>query len=99
MSRASLAPTIRDALPLLMREQVIDAVLAAQAIAGAPVTAQEARAATSGPVMRNAKSFSECARRIAELGADEQGRTLRCAGRDRLNVLLWWVSIGGGHQP
>jgi hypothetical protein len=93
MSRASLAPLVRDALPLLMRAQVIDAVLAAQIQAGAPVTAQEARLVAREPVMRSAKSFSECARRIAQLGADEQGRSLHCTGRDRLNVLLWWVSV------
>jgi len=98
MSRAPLAPIIQGALPLLMRDRLIDAVLKAQAITGSPVTAQEARA-TSEPVMRNARTFSECARRIAQLGADSRGRTLHCAGRDRLNVLLWWVSVTSHDLP
>jgi hypothetical protein len=85
----SLARLVNDALPLLMRKRVIDAVLAAQAGALGPVTSAEARRAK--PVLRNARSFSDCARRIAQMGPDEHGRALHRAGRDRNGFALWWV--------
>lgn len=87
----------RDAMPLLMRARIIEAVLAAQRSAGEPVTAAEARLARSEPVMRNARSFSEVAKAIAELGPDERGRVLRCAGFDRNKFALWWVEEAPHH--
>ena len=84
-----LAPLIRDALPLLMRDRVIGAVLAAQAVLGAPVTAREARQARL--VMRHARAFTEVAQAIARLGPDDRGRELCFAGTDRNGFALWWV--------
>lgn len=86
----------RDAIALLMRARVIDAVLTAQRIAGEPVTAREARSVRPEPVMRNARSFTELAKAIAQLGPDEQGRVLRCAGLDRQRFALWWVEESHG---
>jgi hypothetical protein len=82
---------IRDGLPLLMRERIIEAVLTAQRIAGEPVTAQQARATRSEPIMRSARSFSDAARAIVRAGPDPRGRVLRRAGRDRAGVVRWWV--------
>lgn len=86
---APLAPLIRDALPLLLRDRVVDAVLAAQTQLGSPVTAREARDALL--VMRHARAFTEVAQAIARLGPDDRGRELCFAGTDRNGFALWWV--------
>ena len=86
-----LAKTIERALPLLMRARVIDAVLETQIRLGSPVTAQEVRAGQRTPLMRHSRALTEVAHQIAELGADERGRRLHLAGKDRTGVLLWWV--------
>lgn len=91
-----LPELIRDAIPLLVRPLVLDAVQAAQAIAGGPVTSQEAREAAVRPVLRHARAFTEAAAAIARLGADDRGRVLRAAGRDRKGVALWWVEEPNG---
>jgi len=80
---------IRDALPLLLRGRVVDAVLAAQTALGAPVTAREARDALL--VMRTPRSFTDVAQAIARLGPDDRGRELCSAGTDRNGFALWWV--------
>lgn len=85
----SLHDLIVDALPLLMRGPVLDAVVAAQAIAGQPVTSHEAR--TARPVTRHARAFTGLCWSISRLGPDERGRVLRSAGRDRKGFALWWV--------
>jgi hypothetical protein len=85
----TLGGMIRDALPLLLRHQMIDAVLAAQAVALGPVTSAQARA--SKPLLRHPRAFTECARAIARLGPDERGRVLHSAGVDRKGFALWWV--------
>jgi hypothetical protein len=85
---------IQNARPLLMRAQVIEAVLAAQTVALEPVTSQEARSAK--PVMRHTRAFTEVAEQISHLGPDERGRVLRAAGRDRKGLALWWVQEPGG---
>jgi hypothetical protein len=87
--RAPLAPLIRDALPLLLRDRVVDAVLAAQTALGAPVTSREARDALL--VMRTPRAFTEVAQAISKLGPDERGRELCFAGTDRNGFALWWV--------
>jgi hypothetical protein len=84
-----LGALIRDALPALMRQRVLEAVLAAQALAAGPVTSREARA--SRPVLRHARAFTGLARAIARMGPDERGRTLHAAGKDRKGCALWWV--------
>lgn len=86
-----LDQVIHDALPRLMQPRVIDAVLEAQAIRGAPVTSQEARTLGKSPVMRHTRAFTEVAWRIARLGPDERGRVLCAAGKDRKGLALWWV--------
>jgi hypothetical protein len=86
-----LARTIANALPLLMRERVLEAVLAAQALHGGPVTAQQARAIRAQPVMSHARAFTEVAWQITRLGPDEYGRVLCAAGKDRKGLALWWV--------
>jgi hypothetical protein len=85
----ALPALISDLLPALMRSRVLDAVLAAQAIAAGPVTSREARAAR--PVLLHARAFTEAARAVARLGPDERGRVLRCAGTDRKRFARWWV--------
>jgi hypothetical protein len=85
----ALPALICDLLPTLMRSRVLDAVLAAQAIAEGPVTSREARAAR--PVLRHARAFTEAARAVALLGPDERGRVLRSAGPDRQRFARWWV--------
>lgn len=82
---------IRDALPVLMRDRIIDAVLAAQRVCGEPVTARQARAMRSEPIMRSARSFSDAARAIAGAGPDPRGRVLCRVGRNRAGVVRWWV--------
>lgn len=89
--KTSLDCTIQDALPLLMRDRIIESVLAAQRIAGEPVTAQEARATRPEPIMRSARSFSDAAKAVARMGPDAQGRVLRCAGPNRKRLVRWWV--------
>jgi hypothetical protein len=97
ISNVSLDGTIRDGLPLVMRGRVIEAVLAAQRIAGEPVTAQQARATHREPIMRSARSFSDAARAIARTGPDELGRVLRRVGRDRAGFVRWWVEVPHGN--
>ena len=91
MQNRSVREIVREGLPLLMRERIIEAVLAAQRITGEPVTAQQARATRAEPIMRSARSFSDAARAIARQGPDPGGRVLRRVGRDRTGVVLWWV--------
>lgn len=79
-----------------MRPHVLDAVLAAQAFAGGPVTSQEARDAARTPVFRHARAFTEAAAAITRLGPDERGRSLRAAGTNRKGVALWWVEVPHG---
>jgi hypothetical protein len=86
-------------MPLLVRPFVLDAVQAAQALAGGPVTSQEARAAALRPVLRHARAFSAAAAVIARLGPDEHGRSLRAVGRDRKGVALWWVETEVARGP
>ena len=88
---------IRDALPLLMRTRVIDAVLAAQRLALEPVTSAQARAAK--PVLGHARAFTEAARVIAQLGPDERGRRLCAAGVDRKGFARWWVEEQVEERP
>lgn len=78
-------------MPLLLRARVIDAVLKTQTAYGSPVTAQEVRAAQPTPLMRHTRALTELCHDITQLGPDEQGRTLHCAGRNRERLLLWWV--------
>jgi hypothetical protein len=73
---------------------VLDAVLAAQALAGGPVTSHEARAAR--PCMRHARAFTELARAVCRLGPDELGRVLHPAGTDRKGCARWWVAVAAG---
>lgn len=80
---------MQQALPLLVRRQVIDAVLRAQSLSLEPVTSAQARAAK--PILAHARSFTEVARVIAQLGPDERGRRLRDAGVDRKGFARWWV--------
>lgn len=87
---------ITAALPLLMRAHVLDAVLAAQALAGGPVTSHEARAART--VMRHARAFTELARAVSRLGPDERGRVLHPVAADRKGVARWWVAERNGEQ-
>lgn len=82
---------ICDAMPLLLRSRVLDAVLAAQTHAGAPVTSQQARAASPTRVLGHARAFTEVAAAIARLGPDAGGRVLVAAGTDRKGVARWWV--------
>jgi hypothetical protein len=88
-----LAKTIEVALPVLMRERVIDAVLATQTMHGEPVTAQEGRSSQPEPLMRHTRALTEVAQDIAALGPDERGRRLLSAGKDRNGLLLWWVQL------
>jgi hypothetical protein len=88
---ADLPGAIGDALPVLMRQWVIGAVLEAQALAGGPVTSHEVRA--SRPILRSARALTELALVVARLGADEHGRTLHAAGKDRKGFALWWVQV------
>lgn len=83
--------TIEQAMPLLLRDRVIDAVLRTQNAFGSPVTAQEVRAAQATPLMRHTRALTEICHQIAALGFDDQGRTLCCAGKSRIGLLLWWV--------
>lgn len=78
-------------MPLLLRSRVIDAVLKTQTAFGEPVTAQEIRAAQATPLMRHTRALTEICHDISQLGPDEQGRTLHCAGRNRERLLVWWV--------
>lgn len=78
-------------MPLLLRARVIDAVLKTQTAYGSPVTAQEVRAAQPTPLMRHTRALTELCHDITQLGPDEQGRSLHCAGRNRERLLLWWV--------
>jgi hypothetical protein len=87
----TLATLIRGALPLLMRERIIEAVLRAQHALGEPVTSEQARMASPEPIMRSARSFSDTARAVARLGADEQGRVLHRVGGHRQRFVRWWV--------
>lgn len=87
-----VAEIINDALPLLMRERVLDAVLAAQSKVGGPVTSQQARAARRAPVLSGPRKFTDVAAQIARLGPDERGRVLHAVGADRKGVARWWVS-------
>lgn len=89
--RRSLGATIDDALPLLLRARVLDAVLAAQTEAAGPVTSQEARGAAGRPLLRHARAFTELAWRVTRLGPDERGRLLHGAGTSRKGLALWWV--------
>jgi hypothetical protein len=91
-SAVKLSKTIEVALPLLMRERVIDAVIEAQTQHGEPVTAQEVRASQPQPLMRHTRALTEVAQDIAAIGPDERGRRLLCAGKDRNGLLLWWVT-------
>lgn len=84
-----LHETIRDAMPLLLRARVIDAVAEAQMREGGPVTSQQAREGRK--LLRHARAFTELAWQISKLGPDERGRTLHNAGRDRKGLTLWWV--------
>lgn len=84
-----LQRTVRYALPLLVRRQVVDAVLRAQTLALEPVTSAQARAAQ--PILTCSRAFTEVARVIAQLGPDERGRRLRDAGVDRKGFARWWV--------
>jgi len=84
-----LGGQIRDALPLLVRRRVIDAVLAAQELELGPVTSAQARAMK--PVLAHARAFTEVARVVARLGPDERGRVLCAAGIDRKGFARWWV--------
>jgi len=86
-----LARTIANALPLLMRERVLEAVLAAQALHGGPVTAQQARTGRAERLMPHARALTEVAWQISRLGPDELGRSLHSAGKDRKGLALWWV--------
>lgn len=83
--------TIENALPLLFRERVIDAVLRTQSAFGGPVTANEVRAAQPAPLLRHSRALTELCHQIVELGPDEKGRALYRAGKDRTGLLLWWV--------
>lgn len=83
--------TIEQAMPLLLRARVIDAVLKTQTAYGSPVTAQEIRSAQDTPLMRHTRQLTEICHDISQLGPDEQGRTLHCAGRNRDRLLVWWV--------
>lgn len=74
-----------------MRERVLEAVLVAQSAQGGPVTAQQARAVRTEPVMPHARAFTEVAWQITRLGPDEYGRVLCAAGKDRKGLTLWWV--------
>lgn len=93
----ALYDLIEDALPLLMRARILDAVVAAQAVAGQPVTSHEARAAR--PVTRHARAFTTLAWSISRLGPDERGRVLCSAGRDRKGFALWWVEERRTREP
>lgn len=87
----AVTETIEAAYPLLMRARLLDAVSAAQAANGRdPVTAERAR--RHDQITRSPRAFSELARKVAECGADEAGRELVPAGRDRRGVRLWVVS-------
>jgi len=88
-----LNAAIRDAMPLLLRRRVIDAVLAAQRLALGPVTSAQARAAQ--PVLGHARAFTEVASAVARLGPDELGRRLCPAGTDRKGFARWWVEGRG----
>lgn len=83
-----------------MRGRVLDAVLAAQALAGGPVTSQEARLAAYKivPLTRHARSFTELARAVSQMGPDARGRVLHRAGVDRKGFALWWVEEPNGRQ-
>lgn len=91
MTAVKLSQTIDLALPLLMRERVIEAILRVQTQYGEPVTAQEVRDAQEQPLMRHTRALTEIAHKISALGPDEQGRRLQCAGKKRTGILLWWV--------
>lgn len=86
---ADLATHIRQARPLLLRRPLIDAVLAAQALAFGPVTSAQAQA--SRRLLRHPRAFTELARLVVRLGPDERGRRLCEAGIDRKGFALWWV--------
>lgn len=88
-----MSAAIRDALPLLLRSRVIDAVLGAQRLALGPVTSAQARAAQ--PLLSHARAFTAVALAIARLGPDERGRRLCAAGVDRKGFALWWVEERG----
>jgi hypothetical protein len=79
-----------------VRAEVIDTVVAAQAIVGAPVTAREAQDARF--VMRTPRAFTDVAQAIARLGPDDRGRELCCAGTDRNGFALWWVKEPAADQ-
>lgn len=96
LAGSSLGGTIEDALPLLLRRRVIDAVLEAQDKVGAPVTSQEARSATRRPLLRHVRAFTELCWRVCRLGPDERGRSLHAAGKDRKGLALWWVQEPDG---
>jgi hypothetical protein len=89
----SFGDVITAALPLLMRARVLDAVLAAQALALEPVTSAQARAAS--PLMRHARAFTELARAVSRLGPDERGRVLHPVPPDRKGFARWWVAEQG----
>lgn len=93
-----LSGLIRNALPVIMRQRVIDAVIRAQAIAGGPVTSQQARAAkaSAGPVLGHSRAFTQAAAAITRMGPDELGRLLHAVGRDRKGCARWWVEVPGG---
>jgi hypothetical protein len=82
MSRPKVGPGER-------RAQIIDAVLAAQAVGG-PVTSREALAFK--PILPHARAFTNLALVITRLGPDERGRVLHSAGTDRKGFALWWVT-------
>jgi hypothetical protein len=80
-----------NAMPLLLRLHVIDAVLEAQSRARGPVTAAAVREVSKHAALSSARAFTELATRVSKLGADELGRTLHHAGEDRAGRRLWWV--------
>jgi hypothetical protein len=83
--------TIENAMPLLLRDRVIEAVLKTQNHFGSPVTAQEVRDHQAAPLLRHSRALTELCHQIVALGSDEDGRSLHCAGKNRERLLIWWV--------
>jgi hypothetical protein len=89
----TIGDAAKDAMPLLIRSRVLDAVRAAQAEAGGPVTAAEVLVKLSPPIARSPRALTALLHRVAATGADETGR--RLAGDiDRLSVWRWVVEGG-----
>ena len=89
----TIADAAHDALPLLIRSRLLDAVRMAQAAERGPVTAAEVLARLDPPLARSPRALTALMHRVAATGPDERGRQL--AGEvDRLSVWRWVVEGG-----